>query len=329
MIEIELAMALTTVQDLGRFGSRRFGVGTAGAMDPVALQGGNLMLGNAPTAAGIEINLFPFRLRFLDDTIFALTGADTGATLDSAPLMPWWVATARAGQVLQLGAPADVRRARAYLSIGGGIDVPMVLGSRSTQLRGAIGGFEGRGLKSGDRLSTATHRGAALDFGVLPPAAVLDGGARAATGRNAPIMVRAIPAGEHAEFDAASRAAFWKTPWEITLKSNRTGYRLGGGAALALTVRKEMRSYGVVPGLVQVPPSGEPIVQMADANVSGGYPKIATIIGADLWRLGQAGPGARIHFAETGFAGAMQAAHELQAYLALVQRLAERALLDA
>lgn len=323
MIEVELAMALTTVQDLGRFGYRRYGVGTAGAMDALALQVGNLMLGNEAGAAAIEVNLFPFQVRFLDATAFAVTGADCRPLLDGKPLPPWWAATARAGQVLRLDAPADAGCARACLCVGGGIDVPRVLGSRSTQLRGAIGGFQGRPLSRGDKLAAAPHASAELDFGVPPPGAVL-APAQAADGA---LAVRAIPAGEYAEFTTASQTGFWQTPWEVSAKSNRMGFRLSG-PALALKKRLEMRSYGVVPGLVQVPPSGEPIVQMADANVSGGYPKIATVIGADLWRLGAAGPRARVRFVETPARDAVRAADELRDYLALVQRLAGRFRLD-
>lgn len=323
MIEIQLAMALTTVQDLGRFGYRRYGVGTAGAMDTLALQGGNLMLGNEAGAAAIEVNLFPFQVRFLDVTVFAVTGADCRPVLDGKPLPPWWAATARAGQVLRLDAPADPSCARACLCVGGGIDVPAVLGSRSTQLRGAIGGFHGRPLSKGDVLAAAQHDGGEIDFGVPPPGAVLAPPPSAAD----VLAVRAIPAGEYPEFTAASQTAFWQTLWEVSAKSNRMGFRLSG-PALASKKRPEMRSYGVVPGLVQVPPSGEPIVQMADANVSGGYPKIATVIGADLWRLGQAGPRARVRFVETLARDAVRADDELRDYLALVQRLAERFRMD-
>ncbi|MGI4812383.1 MAG: biotin-dependent carboxyltransferase family protein [Janthinobacterium lividum] len=322
MIEILQAMALTTVQDLGRVGYRRFGVGTAGAMDPVALQVGNLMLGNAADAAALEINLFPFRARFLHDTAFAVTGADCRPLLDGKPLMPWWAATARAGQELSLHAPASA--ARAYVCVGGGIDVPRVLGSRSTQLRGAIGGFHGRMLVKNDVVPAACYTGASIDFGVLPPEAELD----APHSERGTLTLRVIPAGEYASFTAASRDAFWRSDWSVTLQSNRTGYRLAG-EGLSLRGALEMRSYGVVPGLVQVPPSGQPIIQMADANVSGGYPKIATVIGADLWRLGQAAPRTRLRFVETSAADAVQASSQIRAYLERVKRLAARARLDA
>jgi biotin-dependent carboxylase-like uncharacterized protein len=329
MILVQQAMPLTLVQDLGRFGYRRYGVGTAGAMDTVALQVGNLMLGNPAGAAAIEVNLFPFRLRFLADTAFALTGADCGATLDGRPLLPWWAMTAREGQELRLVAPTD--GARAYLCVGGGIDVPLVLGSRSTQLRGAIGGFEGRALQKDDAIAIGAPGRRVADFGVLPPRAALAQQARevdaaaAADAAIAPLSVRVIPAGEYPVFTPDSQDAFWRSPWQVTLKSNRTGYRLEGAHPLELERPLEMRSYGVVAGLVQVPPSGQPIIQLADANVSGGYPKIATVIHADLWRLGQARPHDWLNFVQTTPSLAVVAADELQRYLDRIARLAERA----
>ena len=157
MIEVLSSAALATVQDLGRTGSLRWGVGTSGAMDNLALAAGNLLLGNALGAAAIEIPVFPFKVRFGEDCAFALTGADCAARLDGQPLLPWWVHQARAGQVLALGLPQGgaQRGSRAVLCVAGGIDVPEVLGSRSTQLRGAFGGHEGRALRRGDVLRAA------------------------------------------------------------------------------------------------------------------------------------------------------------------------------
>ena len=152
MIEILSQTALATVQDLGRVGALGFGVGTSGAMDNLALAAGNLLLGNAEGDAGVEVQVFPFDVRFQAACTFAVTGADCGATLDGVPVLPWWVCAARAGQVLQLRPPrvAAWRGSRAYLCLAGGVDVPVALGSRSTQLRGAFGGHAGRALRQGD-----------------------------------------------------------------------------------------------------------------------------------------------------------------------------------
>ena len=316
MIEILSNAALATVQDLGRLGSLRFGVGTAGAMDDLALAAGNLLLGNEVGAAGIEIPVFPFKVRFTGDCAFALTGADCGAKLDAQPLLPWWSHQARAGQVLTLGLPQGAQRAsRALLCLPGGIDVPEVLGSRSTQMRGTFGGHEGRALRKGDVLRAADpERACRTGFGLVPPALALplevDG----------LVALRVLPAAEYLGFEAASREAFWAGEWRITAQSDRYGYRLAG-EALQPVAPMEMRSHGIVPGVIQVPHSGQPIIQMRDAQPSGGYPKFGTVIEADLWRLGQAPIGSRIRFIETNWDEAVAALEQKEAWLAKVARM--------
>jgi biotin-dependent carboxylase-like uncharacterized protein len=319
MIEILSQSALATVQDLGRLGAMRWGVGTAGAMDRMALACGNLLLGNGEDAAAIEVQVFPFEMRFDGDLAFALTGADCAATLDGGPLLPWSAASARAGQVLRLGVPAGGRwqGARAYLCVAGGIDVPVVLGSRSTQLRGAIGGLEGRTLRQGDRLDAGTPAPDAprpVEIGLLPPALAMP------LERDGLQAVRVLPAAEYACFTQASRKALWSEPWKVTSQSNRYGFRLAG-PSLEPTAPMELRSHGIVPGVIQVPHGGQPIVQMCDAQPSGGYPKIGTVIEVDLWRLGQASIGSRIRFLEVTWEQAVAARDEAIAWLAEVRRL--------
>lgn len=242
MIEILSTSALATVQDLGREGALRWGVGTSGAMDPLALAAGNILLGNDEAAAAIEVPVFPFRVRFDADAAFAVTGADVDMRLDDRPLLPWTAVQAHAGQVLQLGLP---RRggawpaSRAYLCLAGGVDVPAVLGSRSTQLRGAIGGLEGRALRQGDTLQAGTVEATCLEgLGLVPPALTL------------PLQidglpaVRVLPAAEYTHYTDASRTAFWAEPWKITAQSDRYGYRLDGRPLEAMAAI-EMRSHGI------------------------------------------------------------------------------------
>ncbi len=323
VLELLSNTALATVQDLGRHGALRWGVGSSGAMDPLALAAGNLMLGNDEGAAAVEFQVFPVRLRFVADCAFALTGADVAAQLDARALLPWWCGVARAGQVLTLGLP---RRGawpacRAYLCLAGGVAVPAVLGSRSTQLRGAFGGFKGRALQRGDRLA-AVRANAGADakhckgFGLVPPAFAMP---LQADGVSA---VRVLPAAEYERFTEASRAAFWAQRWQITPQSDRYGYRLAGAALLPLAPI-ELRSHGIVPGVIQVPPGGQPIVQMRDAQPSGGYPKIGTVIEADLWRLGQAPIGGHIRFVETNWPDAVAVLRANQRWLADVARRIE------
>ncbi len=334
MIEIQSTSALATVQDLGRRGALRWGVGTSGAMDPMALAAGNLLLGNDEAAAAMEVQVFPFQLRFSEDCVFALTGADVAAQLDGHGVLPWWRTRAAAGQVLRLGTPrrGPWSASRAYLCVAGGLAVPVVLGSRSTQLRGGFGGHEGRTLRQGDRLvvgvesvrpevskggrelaqraSTPQHGPSipqgeqlvdnAADFGLIPPALAMP---LQVDGMPA---VRVLPAAEYERYTESSRASFWAKPWKITPQSDRYGYRLAGEPLQALAPM-EMRSHGIVPGVIQVPPGGQPIVQMRDAQPSGGYPKIGTVIEADLWRLGQAPIGSQIRFIQTSWQEAVDA----------------------
>lgn len=321
MITILASAALNTIQDRGRLGCRRYGVGTSGAMDVLALDVGNALLGNAGDAAAIEVQTFPFRLRFEQAAAFAVTGADGEAVLDGRPLPPWWATTARAGQELTLSRPRS--GARAYLCVAGGIAVPVVLGSRSTYLRTGFGGHEGRALQAGDVLPLPPSPHATFpEIGAVPPAEALPAPEAAAPEEaDGALVIRAIRAGEHELFPAEAQALFWSTAWKISAQSDRGGYRLSG-PKLLLPSPVEMRSYGVVPGIVQLPAGGEPIIQLSDANTAGGYPKMAGVIEADLWRLGQTGPGGRIRFREVSHAEAVAAMRPVRGYLASVRRLA-------
>lgn len=322
MIEILSASALATVQDLGRRGSLRFGVGTAGAMDNLSSAAANLLLGNDANAAAVEIPVFPFQVRFTGDCAFALAGADCAATLDDRPLLPWWSHQARAGQVLTLGLPRGRdgepsgagRTSRAYLALAGGVDVPKVLGSRSTQMRGAFGGFDGRPLRQGDVICAAAPRTGSVGLGLVSPSLALP-----LTADGTP-AVRVLPAAEASCFTEESRRSFYANDWKITGQSDRYGFRLAG-EALAPTRPMELASHGIVPGVIQVPHNGQPIIQMRDAQPSGGYPKIGSVIEADLWRLGQAPVGSRIRFIETSWDAAVAALDETQAWLNECRRL--------
>jgi biotin-dependent carboxylase-like uncharacterized protein len=316
MIEVLSAGSLATVQDLGRTGALNLGVGTSGAMDPLALAAGNILLGNDEGAAAVEIPVFPFRVRFASSTVLAVTGADCAARLDDTPVLPWWAQRAEAGQVLSLAIPkqATWRASRAYLCVAGGLQVPVVLGSRSTQLRGAFGGYEGRPLRDGDMLPTAEPGGRIQHgFGLMPPGLELPfevDGLRA---------VRVLPAAEYNDFTASAHDALWSGTWKITPQSDRYGYRLAGDE-LKPHRPMELRSHGIVPGVIQVPHGGQPIIQMRDAQPSGGYPKIGTVIEADLWRLGQAPIGSRIRFVRCNWGEALAALAEIRQWLANARR---------
>jgi biotin-dependent carboxylase-like uncharacterized protein len=321
MIEILSPTPLLTVQDLGREGYRRFGVGASGAMDRAALTVGNLLLGNGPDLAGLEIPMFPFSARFGCDISFAVTGADAQAMLDSAPLPPWWATRAKKGQVLTLSSPLSGMNA--YLTVEGGFDVPMVLGSRSTHLRGEFGGFHGRTLKKGDVLAVGPSRSSGAfptgGFGVEPPQFALPLGDSVTSNVT---FIRVMPAAEYDRFSAETQARLWSTDWKISPQSSRAGYRLVG-PNLLLESQIEMRSHGLVSGVIQVPAGGQPIIQLADAYTAGGYPKIGTVIEADLWRIGQARLGSALRFIKVDYAGGVSALDALQTYLGEVRASAD------
>lgn len=333
MIEILSATALATVQDLGRDGYLRYGVGTSGAMDHIALATANILLGNPENSAAIEIPVFPFQVRFLEDITFALTGADAQADLDGMAVPPWWTLQAKKGQVLSLNTPKH--GARCYLALAGGVDVPIVLGSRSTQLRGEFGGFCGRTLHQGDVVGAmqSTERVnlfaelPAAGFGVEPPEFALPLGDSESISQATRTFVRVLPAAEYECYEDASQQAFWSQDWKVTSQSDRYGYRLAG-EALVPKRTLEQRSHGIVPGVIQVPHSGQPIIQLRDAQPSGGYPKIGTVIEADLWRLGQARPGTWLHFVQTTYEEAVSALDTNRAYLDKVGSLAKLYLLS-
>lgn len=290
---------LTTVQDLGRRTWRDRGISRCGALDDLALTWGNLLVGNAVDAPGLELTLGPARLRFDTDTCIALTGTDADAALDGQPLRPWWRHRVRAGQTLQLAPPHE--RMRSYLAVAGGIAVPAALGSCSTDLKAGFGGLQGRALRDGDSLLLGPS--IALPprrVGLRPPDWSAD--------------LRVLPGPEHDEFSAPARDAFWAADWRLTPQSNRMGYRLAG-PVLTREHGTELPSHGVLPGVIQVPPSGQPIVLLADAQTTGGYPKIGVVIGADLWKLAQLRLGATLRFRPCSLDDAHQALRERQARL--------------
>jgi KipI family sensor histidine kinase inhibitor len=271
---------LTTVQDAGRTGHRRVGVSGAGPVDARALAAANRAVSNPAGAAALECTIAGPALAFLAPARFAVAGADLGAVLERADLGAWPVppgssVLARPGNVLRFTG----RRSgcRAYLALRGGVDVPPVLGSRATDLQSAFGGHAGRALRAGDRICV--------------------GPAREAASREAPaelhpssVVVRVVLGPQADHFDAPTAARFLGSPWRVGKTADRVGCRLEGEALRHLGPA-EILSDGMVPGSVQVPPDGRPIVMMAEGPTTGGYPKIATVVTEDLPLLAQLVPG--------------------------------------
>lgn len=306
-VEVVVPGAQTTVQDLGRPGRMRSGVTPGGSADRAALVLGNRLVGNAPAAPGLECALVGPTLRFRQDTVVALTGADAGATLDGVPVPTWEPFRAGPGQVLALGVPQD--GLRAYVCVAGGVAVPEVLGGRGTDLFGRFGGWHGRALAAGDLLPLGDPSDAAealLRRRLADPAS--------ARARDPAAPLRVVLGPQQDRFTAEGLAAFLGGDYRVSPQSDRMGVRLRG-EPVAHAGPGELISEGIAAGAVQVPRDGQPIVLLAARQTVGGYPKVATVIGADLDRLGQARPGDALRFAAVDVAAARQASREEQSRL--------------
>jgi len=314
---------LTTVQDAGRRGFEADGVPRAGATDGIGLAVANLLLGNPPDAAGLEVTLLGLRVRALVDVDVAVGGADLGAVIEPATRFPSGTSVRlRAGDVLAFagGDEPEATGCRGYLAVPGGVDVPIVLGSRSTCLPARFGGLDGRPLAAGDLITAAGGASAAR-----PTPSRL--GAQAAGQLPSPAQrLRVLPG----PASAAGEAAFERLPgrsWIVSPTSDRRGLRLdvadpdavgGRGASLESLAAGELPSLGVMPGAIQVTPSGQPLVLMPDSGTTGGYPVIAVVIEADLPILGQLAPGAEVRFRPTIPEDARAAARDRRAFIASI-----------
>ena len=278
---------LTTVQDLGRVGHTALGVARAGAADALSLRVGNRLVGNDDGAAALEFTLLGGALRCEDDdVIVALAGAPLAATIEerdgSERALPRYVATAlSAGCTLRLRGTAW--GVRAYLCVRGGIDVPLVLGSRATHVASQLGGHAGRALRAGDRARVAGARGRAHARTLTPKiAAELDGMLRQPT-------LRATDAAHAAAFTDDARAEFWRGQFTVTDRCDRAGIRLHG-PLLASPNQGVMRSEGLPRGAIEISGDGEAIVLLSDGPPTGGYPTPACVASVDHPRLGQLRP---------------------------------------
>ena len=294
---------LTSVQDLGRYGLGDQGIAPSGAMDSLALRLGNRVVGNAPSAAALEMTLAGPTLVAEGDMVVALAGAPFAAWLETVSegrvaVVPWRAVMRRTGDRLCVGGAR--RGARAYLCVAGGIDVPPHHGSRATHLGAGLGGLDGRALRAGDRLPVGVP--------TVAPAALA--GRRLRPGLwptypdEATVRVMLGPQAERFAPDAV--ATFLSATYTVQPDSNRMGVRLSG-LRLTHTQGADLTSEGIALGAIQVPDSGQPIILMADRQTTGGYTKIATVIGADIGVVGQARPGARLRFAAVTVEAALAA----------------------
>jgi antagonist of KipI len=308
IIEVLDGGMLTTVQDLGRFGYQRYGVPTSGGLDLFSLRAANRIVGNEDEAAALEITLIGPRLRFLAPATIALTGADLGARLDGQPFSCWQSVVVEPGSTLACAGPQD--GIRGYLAVAGGLDVPRVLGSRSTYTRSKLGGVEGRPLKTGDLLD------------VEGPRAVVLGGVRQLPDSRRPTWghahrLRVVLGPQDDRFTPGGIRTFLSSEYTVSPQSDRMGYRLAG-PAIEHVRGADIVSDGTPFGAVQVAGDGVPIVLLSDRGTAGGYTKIATVIGPDIPRLAQAAPGDTVTFEVVSLIEAYDAVRQEEAALASI-----------
>jgi antagonist of KipI len=297
-IDITRAGFLTSVQDLGRLGFCQFGVSVGGALDSHALRVANLLVGNAESAAGVEVTLGGLRLRFVDDRIVAWCGGEFDVRLGSMSVAAGHAALVRAGQELMFNQPKV--GCRCWLGISGEVDVPIMLGSRSTDLRTNFGGFDGRALRDGDEIAlgkNSKHAQSLVDLlrerRISPWSPPHDW---SSPGQREPIL-RVMRGSDWNRFNDVTIQRFTNEVFIVSPDSDRMGARLEG-IELKQNHDIDLISEAVVPGTIQVPPGGKPIVLLGDCQTIGGYPKIAHVIGVDLPIAAQLRVGDRVRFCE-------------------------------
>lgn len=287
MIHVVKPGMLTTIQDRGRWGFQARGVPVGGPMDPFSHRLANALVGNTDLAATLEVTLLGPELEFDGPCVVAIAGAAFEVTVDGQPFPVGSSAAVRGGARLRFGARTG--GARAYLAVSGGIDTPPVLGSRATHVVSGMGGLAGRPLKAGDRVPFAAASTRA--------ARQIDRVARhvPAAWRDSPAIIRVLPGPQVEFFSANAFDVLQAKPYVVSGKSDRMGFRLDG-VPLTHSRGADTISDATPLGALQVPASGLPILLMADRQTTGGYPKVATVIAADLCVAGQLGPGDQIVF---------------------------------
>ena len=287
-----------TIQELGRFGFQQYGMPVSGAMDSYALRVGNRLLGNKEKEAGIELSTPGLTLEVLNQTVVAITGANFNPTINNSSAPMWEVIEVKKGDIISFNQVKS--GCRSYLLIAGGIDVPIILGSKSTYVRGKVGGLKGRPLKTADiinigkknqELTNVIRRKISLNN--LP------------TYREE-TEIRVILGPQDDYFSKESLHTFLNSFYEITVDSDRMGYRLKG-PKIKIKNGSDIITDGIPPGSIQVPQDGMPIVMLADRQTTGGYAKIATVISVDMDKFAQMKPGNKIKFTKIS----LEEAHRL------------------
>ncbi len=304
VLEIIQSGPLTTVQDLGRPCYQQYGVPVSGAMDRFAFAVANGLVQNPPTEACLEITMYGLVIKALAPTTISMTGADMQVTYSGSRVGNWCSLNLNPGDILEFQEARE--GARAYLGIAGGIDCPIVLGSRSTYVKGRFGGIEGRPLRAGDiiRGTSEQHEELRLSQEKMPH-------------YREQMTARVVLGPQDDHFTKEGISTFFSSEYVMTSASDRMGYRLSG-PEITHTSSADIISDGIPWGAIQVPGDRMPIIMMVDRQTTGGYPKIATAITADLPGLAQSKPGDTISFAEIEVKEARSVLLEYQENLSLI-----------
>ncbi|MBT2637645.1 biotin-dependent carboxyltransferase family protein [Bacillus sp. ISL-39] len=274
----------TTVQDLGRTGYQQYGISPAGAMDSYSMQMANLLVGNPLGEGVLEAAVLGPSLEALTDASIAICGGDLEPMVNSSKVPMWKCFALKKGDILSF--KTVINGARAYISFAGGIDVPLVLGSKSTFINGKLGGFKGRALESGDlvygkpfvRKNRFVHKNLIPEY-------------------PREIEIRVIIGPHQDKFSQTEKDRFLSSEYTLTSQSNRMGYRLEG-PKLETIGGSDIISDAIPLGGIQVPANGQPIILLSDRQTTGGYARIATVISVDIPFLAQTMPGTKIRFKE-------------------------------
>ena len=312
MITFQKKGLLTTVQDLGRIGYQRYGMPVCGAMDHYAMELANILVGNPRGEAVIEATVLGPTLVFGEAEVFAITGGDFGPTLNGQPIENDRAYLAEAGDTLAL--PMAKAGARAYIAFAGGLDLEEVMGSRSTFLKGGVGGFQGRAIKEGDEIGLRAPcedlpdlEDRAVPVKLLPPL-------------QDHVTVRFTYGPQDDLFSAAGKRTFAASEYTLSDKSDRMGFRMDGPAVeRAAGSDGNIISDGICFGAIQIT-NGQPIVMMADRQTTGGYPKLGCVITADLPLLAQLKAGDKVRFQPVSAAAAQAEYRRQQQALAKLEK---------
>lgn len=286
-IKIKSPGFLTLVQDLGRYGYQQQGVPVSGSMDTFAHRISNILVDNKETEAVLEVTMFGPQIEFQSDEVIAITGGDLNPMINNCQVMVWKTIHVKAGDILSFGSLKN--GCRSYVSFTGGIDVPLVMGSKSTYIKACIGGFEGRSLKAGDvlNISSTADNLTQIKEKVLSTIHIPE--------YNNTSEVRVILGPQEESFTKKGIETFLSSEYTLTNDCDRMGVRLDGNE-IEHVDGGDIISDSIAFGAIQVPGHGKPIIMMADRQTTGGYTKIANVISVDLPKIAQLKPGDRINF---------------------------------